>query len=90
MAAKTLLPFGLLFAAGFLAPVDGFLRDPGVDQEDTAPEEAAAGFFFLVTCFILAIHADCEAFTRASKDSSSSNHPRLFSFSMQRKDWLCQ
>ena len=85
--AKTLPPLGLLLAAGFLVAA-GFLRIPGVDHEDTAADEEPAGFFDLVleACFIFAIQADWDAWTRASKALSSSNHPRLASYQTNREN----
>ena len=80
MAEKTLPPLlGLFFATGFLLldAVDGIFRDAAVAQADPVEDDAAAGFFFLLCCFNLAIQADFEAFTRASNGSSSSNQPLL-------------
>lgn len=65
IAAKTLLPFGLLLAAGFLAAPDPDLRAGAAAQADPFVADAAAGFFFLLCAFILFIHDVSEARSRA-------------------------
>jgi hypothetical protein len=73
------LPAAFFLAAGF-----GFAQEEGLEvvafQE--LEEEEGAAFFFAVFffCLLWTAHAELHAFTRNAKASSSSNHPRLFSY----------
>jgi hypothetical protein len=68
-------------AAGFGFPQEEGL---GVVVFQELEEEAGAFFAVFFFCLLWTAHAELHASTRNAKASSSSNHPRLFSYKNER------